>query len=400
MRQTVHSSAIARSASGLTTGFMAAGAALLLAACQDQGAATLAPTTAAGLPAPMLPAVSFPYADNRVAIPAHIRQVPPGAPAGLIPGDNTPAGNPITDAGATLGRVLFYDRRLSVNDRVSCASCHQQRFGFSDTARVSRGFAGALTARHSMALAYARVYPNGRFFWDERAPTLEAQVLLPIQDPGEMGLTLDALLTKLRATPYYAPLFTAAFGTPEISTERVSRALAQFVRALLPTASRFDRAFVAGTAAPNFAAVFTPEELLGEQLYRGRAGCARCHGQAAQVMVAPANNGLDAIPADGGAGQGRFKAPSLRNIAVRPPYMHDGRFRTLEEVVAFYDSGVREGPGTDPRLLQGGPGGAPIRLGLSATERAALVAFLRTLTDEAFLTDPRFADPFPAGGAP
>jgi cytochrome c peroxidase len=251
-----------------------------------------------------------------------------------------------------------------------------------------------------MALAYARVYPNGRFFWDERAPTLEAQVLLPIQDAGEMGLTLDALLTKLRATPYYAPLFTAAFGTPEISTERVSRALAQFVRALLPTASRFDRAFVAGTATPNFAAVFTPEELLGEQLYRGRASCARCHGQAAQVMVAPANNGLDATPADGGAGQGRFKAPSLRNIAVRPPYMHDGRFRTLEEVVAFYDSGVRGGPGTDPRLLQGGPGGAPIRLGLSATERAALVAFLRTLTDEGFLTDPRFADPFPAGGAP
>jgi cytochrome c peroxidase len=115
----------------------------------------------------MLPAVAFPDADNRVVIPAHIRQAPPGAPAGLIAGDNTPAGNPITDAGATLGRVLFYDRRLSVNDRVSCASCHQQRFGFSDTARFSRGFAGALTPRHSMALAYARVYPNGRFFWDE-----------------------------------------------------------------------------------------------------------------------------------------------------------------------------------------------------------------------------------------
>jgi cytochrome c peroxidase len=400
MRLTLRSCAIARPATSLITGTVVATATMLLTACQDQGGATLAPTAAAGLPAPMLPAVSFPYADNRVAIPAHIRQMPPGAPAGLIPGDNTPAGNPITDAGATLGRVLFYDRRLSVNDRVSCASCHQQRFGFSDTARVSRGFAGALTARHSMALAYARVYPNGRFFWDERAPTLEAQVLLPIQDPGEMGLTLDALLTKLRATPYYAPLFTAAFGTPEISTERVSRALAQFVRALLPTASRFDRAFVAGTAVPNFAAVFTPEEQVGEQLYRGRAGCARCHGQAAQVMVAPANNGLDATPTDAGAGQGRFKAPSLRNIAVRPPYMHDGRFRTLEEVVAFYDSGVQAGPATDPRLLRAGPGSPPAQLGLSAAERAALVAFLRTLTDESFLADPRFADPFPAGGAP
>jgi cytochrome c peroxidase len=399
MRLDIRSTAIARLSGWQTTGTVVAAATMLLTACQDQGMATVAPTADAGLPAPMLPAVSFPYADNRVAIPAHIRQAPPGAPAGLIPGDNTPAGNPITDAGATLGRVLFYDRRLSVNDRVSCASCHQQRFGFSDTARVSRGFAGALTPRHSMALAFARVYPNGRFFWDERAPTLEAQVLLPIQDAGEMGLTLDALLAKLRATPYYAPLFTAAFGTPEISTDRVSRALAQFVRALLPTASRFDRAFVAGTGAPNFAAVFTPEEQLGEQLYRGRAGCARCHGQAAQVMVAPANNGLDASPTDAGAGQGRFKAPSLRNVAVRPPYMHDGRFRTLEEVVAFYDSGVQAGPGTDPRLLRAGPGSPPARLGLSATERAALVAFLRTLTDEAFLTDPRLADPFPAGGA-
>jgi cytochrome c peroxidase len=400
VRQTVRSLATARPAPGLTSGTLAVVASLLLTACQDQGAATLAPTTAAGLPAPILPTVSFPYADARVTIPAHIRQTPPGAPAGFIPGDNTPAGNPITDAGATLGRVLFYDRRLSVNDRVSCASCHQQRFGFSDTARFSRGFAGALTPRHSMALAYARVYPNGRFFWDERAATLEAQVLQPIQDAGEMGLTLEAMLAKLRATPYYAPLFTAAFGTPEITTDRVSRALAQFVRALLPTASRFDQAFAGAPGAPNFAAVFTPPEQLGEQLYRGRAGCARCHGQAAQVMVAPANNGLDAMPADAGAGLGRFKAPSLRNIAVRPPYMHDGRFRTLEEVVAFYDSGVQGGAGTDPRLLVAGPGSPPARLGLSAADRAALVAFLRTLTDESFLADPRFADPFPAGGAP
>lgn len=400
MRPTIRSLSTAHSASGLPTGVMAVVASLLLTACQDQGSATLAPTAAAGLPAPVLPAVAFPYADSRVAIPAHIRQTPPGAPAGLIPGDNTPVGNPITDAGATLGRVLFYDRRLSVNDRVSCASCHQQRFGFSDTARVSRGFDGALTSRHSMALAFARVYPNGRFFWDERAPTLEAQVLLPIQDAGEMGLTLEAMLAKLRATPYYAPLFAAAFGSSEITTDRVSRALAQFVRALLPTASRFDQAFASGGGAPNFAAVFTPEEQLGEQLYRGRAGCARCHGQAAQVMVAPANNGLDASPIDAGAGQGRFKSPSLRNIAVRPPYMHDGRFRTLEEVVAFYDTGVRGGAGTDPRLLVAGPGSPPARLGLSVAERAALVAFLRTLTDTAFLTDPRFADPFPAGGAP
>ncbi|MBU6365632.1 MAG: c-type cytochrome [Gemmatimonadetes bacterium] len=346
----------------------------------------------AGLTEPSLPAAAYAYSDARVPLPAHIRGAAPGVPAGVVAGDNTPAGNLITDAGATLGRVLFHDRRLSANDRVSCASCHQQRFGFSDTARLSRGFAGAPTARHSMALANARIYPNGRFFWDERAPTLEAQVLLPIQDAGEMGMTLDGLLTKLRLTPYYAPLFAAAFGSNEITADRVSRALAQFVRALVPTASRFDQAF-AGGGAPNFAAVFTPEEQLGEQLFRGRAGCARCHGQATQVAVAAVNNGLDAAPADAGAGQGRFKVPSLRNVAIRAPYMHDGRFRTLEEVVAFYDSGVQAGAGTDPRLLQG-PGGTPIRLGLSAAERAALVAFLRTLTDDTFLADPRLADPF------
>jgi cytochrome c peroxidase len=352
---------------------------------------------AMGLASPVLPTAALAYADARVVLPAHIRQLPPGAPGTLV-GDNTPATNPITDAGATLGRVLFHDRRLSVNDQVACASCHLQQFGFSDTAQFSRGFAGGRTGRHSMALANARIYPNGRFFWDERAPTLEAQVLLPIQDGTEMGMRLDDLVAKLRLTPFYAPLFEAAFGTTEVTSDRIARALAQFVRALVPTDSRFDRAVAAGApvgpGGPPALAGFTAQEQLGHQLYGGRAGCARCHGQATQVMVAPANNGLDAQPADAGAGQGRFKAPSLRNVAVRPPYMHDGRFRTLEEVVAFYDSGVRAGPGTDPRLLA--PGGQPVRLGLSAAEREALVAFLRTLTDPTFLADPRFASPFPA----
>jgi cytochrome c peroxidase len=200
-----------------------------------------------------------------------------------------------------------------------------------------------------------------------------------------MGMRLDDLIPKLRVTPFYGPLFEAAFGSSEITSDRIARALAQFVRALVPTNSRFDRAVPAGG--------LTAQEQLGQQLFSGRAGCGRCHGQATHVMVAPANNGLDAQPADSGAGRGRFKSPSLRNVAVRPPYMHDGRFRTLEEVVAFYDSGVRAGPNTDQRLL--GPGRQPVRLGLTAAEREALIAFLHTLTDETFLADPRFVSPFP-----
>ena len=160
--------------------------------------------------------------------------------------DNTPDSNPVTDAGATLGRVLFYDPRLSANDRVACASCHIQAFGFSDTARLSLGFAGGRTRRHSMGLANARLYRSGRFFWDERAASLEAQVVMPIEDATEMGMPLGALATKLAATPYYPPLFRAAFGTPEVTGDRVARALAQFVRALVSSESRFVRAGPAG----------------------------------------------------------------------------------------------------------------------------------------------------------
>jgi cytochrome c peroxidase len=242
-----------------------------------------------------------------------------------------------------------------------------------------------------MSLANARFYRSGRFFWDERAATLEAQVLAPVQDATEMGLTLEQLVTKLRAASYYPALFQEAFGTPEITSDRVARALAQFVRSLVSGGSTFDRAFAAD-GPPNFAAVFTAQELQGQQLFNGQAGCARCHATNAHASDGVHNTGLDAVLTDAGAGQGRFKAPSLRNVAVRAPYMHDGRFRTLEEVVAFYDGGVRENPFLDPRLR--GPNGRPQRLGLSPAQQAAIVAYLRTLTDTAFLADPRFADPF------
>jgi cytochrome c peroxidase len=342
---------------------------------------------AEGLNAPALPAQPYSYAG--VQLPAHF--LAPGPGGGVAAADNTPASNPITNPGAALGRVLFYDRRLSANDAVSCASCHQQSTGFSDPERLSRGFAGGETDRHSMSLANARFYRRGRFFWDERAATLEAQVLQPIQDPVEMGVSLADLVLKLQATSFYAPLFNAAFGSPDITSERVAHALAQFTRSLVSFTSPFDSAF-AGAAQPDLARL-APEAAQGARLFADPAvGCARCHGTHAQIAGDAFNTGLDATITDAGADNGRFKAPSLRNVAVRGRFMHDGRFTTLLEVVEHYDNGVRANPGLDPGLR--GPDGQPRRLNLTQPQKDALIAFLEALTDPGFLTDPRFSDPF------
>ncbi len=335
---------------------------------------------------PTLPATLLGYSDAAVSLPAHLL-AGPGSVAGA---DNTPPGNPITDAGATLGRVLFYDKRLSANDTVACGSCHVQSRGFADAARFSSGFQGALTPRHSMGLSNARYYNRGRFFWDERATTLEAQVLEPIQNSVEMGMTLPQLTTKLAATSYYPALFAAAFGDAAITSDRIARSLAQFVRAMVSYRSKYDSAFVNGT--PNFAAVFTAQEEQGRLLFEGRGRCAGCHGTVGQIAPGLRNNGLDAVTIDAGAGQARFKSPSLRNVAVRAPYMHDGRFATLLDVINHYDSGVQPHPDLDPALRN--PDGSPRRLNLTPAERQALLTFLGTLTDNALLTDVRFSSPF------
>jgi cytochrome c peroxidase len=343
---------------------------------------------ASGLPMPVANGAAYPYSRARVPLPRHFLFDPSG-PA--MTEDNTPSDNRTTDAGAALGRVLFYDTRLSVDDRMSCASCHQQRFSFADTARFSRGVDGAPTSRHVMALANARFYLSGRFFRDERAPTLERQVLVPVGDPREMALAIDAMVVKLRLTPYYAPLFQAAFGTPDIDSTRVAQALAQFVRSLVTFHARYDSIF-RGNGPPNVASL-TAREAAGRSLFFStRVGCSRCHRTNAFELDHTNNIGLEGTPVDPGAGGGKFKVSSLRNVAVRPPYMHDGRFRTLKEVIDFYDHGVRETRELDPRLR--GADGKPQRLHLSRAERDALLAFLAALTDQSFLHDPRFADPF------
>ncbi len=346
------------------------------------------------LAAPSLPATPYDYSD-RTNLPGYYRNGPQADT------DNTPDDNPITDWGATLGRVLFYDVKLSANDSISCASCHQQAFGFSDPDTLSTGFEGGLTGRHSMSLVNARFYENEKFFWDERAATLEEQVLEPIQDSTEMGMTLTQLEVKLQETSYYAALFENAFGDDTVTSDRISRALAQFVRAIISSDTKYDSAIAGNASDGDFESVFTDQEIEGLVLFgqggdsrEGRTvGCARCHGGPAHVATEARNNGLDAtVTGDDGAGDKTFKSPSLRNIVLTAPYMHDGRFATLEEVIDFYDSGVEDHPNLDERLQN--QRGNPVRLNLTNDEKAALLAFLNTLTDETLQDDVRFSDPF------
>lgn len=326
-----------------------------------------------------------------------------------------PAGNPITNAGATLGRVLFFDRNLSRTNTLSCASCHFGSAAFGDTAQFSLGFDGVRrTGRHSMRLVNARFNEGGRYFWDRRAATLEAQTTQPIRDELELGFDaahggFAAVQTKLSGLAYYPPLFTLAFGGATITEERVQRALAQYVRSLVSFGSRWDAGVATlplpppppgappGTSGPlNLLARvpgFTDEEFRGQQLYMqpkaaGGAGCQGCHvAPSFSLIIASRTNGLDPNQ------ETVFRSPSLKNVAQSRRFMHDGRFASLEEVVEFYDSGIQFGAQLDNRLRDATLTG-PQRLNLSATDKAALVAFLRTLTDPAIGTDPRFTDPF------
>jgi cytochrome c peroxidase len=348
-----------------------------------------------------LPEAVFGYTPDDM--PAHFAQ------ANVLAADNTPLTNPVTDDGATLGRVLFYERNLSANRSTSCASCHHQNRGFGDSARFSRGFAGGHTDRHSMGLTNARFYANGAFFWDERAATLEDQVLMPVQDPTEMGLSIDTLLARLDALPYYAPLFEKAFGSADITELRVRHALAQFVRSMMSYGSRYDegRAQVAAPAQPF--PNFTAQENQGKALFFGAApgggppapgACVSCHGTEAFSAPGPRNNGLDAMTTDAGVGGvngnaaqvGLFKVPSLRNLSERGPYMHDGRFATLEQVIDHYSTGVQNHPNLSPQLR--GPDGQPVNPNFTAAQKASLVAFLHTLDDPGFALDLKFSDPF------
>ena len=308
--------------------------------------------------------------------------------------DNTPIDNALSNDGAELGRVLFYDARLSHNNGTSCASCHVQENGFSDSNQFSIGFAGGLTGRHSMGLSNAKFYERQSFFWDERAATLEDQVLGPIQDSVEMGSNLEDLVDELQQTDYYPVLFERAFGDSTVTSDRMAKVMAQFVRSMASYQSEYDQALAAGTGpagnrTPNFAAVNSIDDPTaasnGHAIFE--TNCSGCHRGDAQIAVNIENIGLDAVDVDEGAGDGKFKVPSLRNIAVREGYMHDGRFATLEEVIDFYSDEVEDNPNLARPIPVGG-------FGFTASEKADLLAFLDTLTDQSFLTSELFADPF------
>ena len=381
---------------------------LLAAGCVDS---VPAPERSPTLPDTLL--------DYDPPLPAHVA-------ASITPGvDNTPPDNPITDAGATLGRVLFHDRLLSANQTIACVSCHRLDVGLADDLAASEGFDGGATGRTSMSTLEVRYYAGARMFWDERAASVEDQVLRPIQDPVEMGLDLDELVDRVAAAPYYPALFEAAFGDPDVTADRIARALAQYVRAIASWNSRWDGEVAAGADLAADFPGFTAEENRGKQIFFGqhdpatRGLCGSCHMRENPLATLPpgapprplvnvaffqpigaADNGLP--PAEGDLGVGGvtgdprqdnlFKPPTLRNIALTAPYMHDGRFATLEEVIDFYDRGVTATPNLHPALRDAD--GNPVRLGLSPADRAALVEFLHTLTDTSIVDDPRFADPF------
>lgn len=355
-----------------------------------------------------LPETPFDYVN--LNLPQHFLVNDGGETISSVNGiDNTPSTNPITNAGATLGRVLFYDITLSKNNTIACGSCHRQEIAFTDSPVRSLGFLQVPTRRHSISLVNQRYYFRGHFFWDERAATLENQVLQPIVDVNEMGLTSTEITQRVASRPFYSPLFQAAFGSGMVSNERIADALSQFIRSIVSSQSKYDtgRAQVANRLAPF--PNFTASENLGKELFmkpvnQGGAGCYQCHTTEAFVSVnsGPKNNGLDLMSTnDFGAFEtfptnndlkGAFKIPTLKNIALTFPYMHDGRFQTLDQVVEHYNSGVQNHPNLSPQLKDAQ--GNPQRLNLTQTQKAALVSFLRTLTDENIMHNEKWGDPF------
>ena len=308
-----------------------------------------------------------------------------------FPHPHLPTDYPLTKERVRLGRALFQETALSQNSATSCASCHPAQSAFADPATKSFGFLGEKTKRHSMPLLNL-AWKTTPFFWDGRVGTLREQIIEPIEDPLEMGEKLPQVITKLEKFSYYPRLFQQAFGDPEITSERLAIAIEQFLLALTSFNSKFDQ-------ATKGKVELSEQEKKGFELFmtendprlglRG-ADCFHCHSGAFFTNHRFHNNGLP--PADDDLGQEhatkrasdrlKFSTPSLRNVAVTSPYMHDGRFDTLEEVVSFYSEGIHRSPTLDPNIAKH-PGKG---LNLNEEEQTALVAFLKTLSD------PKFSD--------
>jgi cytochrome c peroxidase len=310
-----------------------------------------------------------------------------------------------------LGRVLFYDKQLSLNNSVACASCHKQVFGFADNVAFSRGFENVLTKRNSMPIQNLSefgdffVEDGNRFiqssilFWDGRESSLGTMVMRPILNHIEMGMSDMATLSqKIAKLPYYQPLFTKAFGSSEVSPEKIATALASFSQSIRSNQTRLDRVMNFGETS-----TLSASELRGLQLFFNVYDCNRCHQVVTPNGYATMGGGFADIGLDNqdaGRGgftkkltdEGKFKIPSLRNVELTAPYMHDGRFQTLNEVLDHYSVGIQDTPNLDARLTTSD--GTPKQMNIPETDKQAIIAFLKTLTDYKVVTDSKFSSPF------
>jgi cytochrome c peroxidase len=317
-----------------------------------------------------------------------------------FPAMNIPEDNPMTEEGVLLGRMLFYEKRLSGDNTISCGSCHSPEAAFSDPNQFSTGIDGLMGNRNSMALINLGWQTS--FFWDGRSHTLEEQILEPVPNPIEMHQSWTKAIGKLKQDVDYRNQFYRAFGVTDFDSTHVAKAIAQFLRTMISGSSKFDVIYKYENSIPfsgNDATIWqsvTNEELAGYDLFKSLNGadCFHCHNGPLMQVQKFSNNGLDAVFSDLGRGaitgnandNGKFKVPTLRNIELSAPYMHDGRFATLDDVIEHYSTGIHQSSTIDPLIEFASQGGVQ----LDAEQRSLLLAFLKTLTDEDFVTNPDF----------
>lgn len=312
-----------------------------------------------------------------------------------------PADNKTTVEGVELGRMLFYETKLSGNNTMSCASCHVQSAAFTDTNRFSKGIDGVKGTRNSMSIS--NVLWQSKFFWDGRATSLEEQALAPIENPVELHQSLNIAVAKLQASSIYPPLFKKVFGSDSITATNIAKAIAQFERTLISSNSKYDKYL-------RKELNLTASELRGREFFfthpspetglRG-GNCGDCHTGDLAGNGSFHNNGLDTVFVDKGLeyftknqyDRGKFKTPSLRNIGYTAPYMHDGRFKTLQEVLDHYNEHVKTSLTLDPLMSATNTLGAR-QLELTAQEKEDIINFLNTLNDSDFISNPKFSNPF------
>lgn len=328
--------------------------------------------------------------------------IPSGYPQPLQPADNI-----TTNEGVELGRHLFYDTRLSGNNAMSCATCHKQEFAFTDQLQFSTGINGQVGVRNGMSLVNLAFNPNQKFFWDGRSETLEQQVFEPVRNPIEMATDWPTVVQKVKAEPKYEELFLAAFGSEDIDSVKISKALAQFMRTIVSFNAPFDK-WARGEGT------LTAQEQNGLNLIQAqtKGDCFHCHNSSDKLFsrYGHTNNGLDPGSAWGNAGfdfgrfevtgnpsdKAKFKVPTLRNIMLTAPYMHDGRFATIEDVlIQHYLTGGQVSETIDP-LMEYSPQIMPNNPGLNLTpqEIQDIIAFLHTLTDDELVNNPKLSNPW------